>query len=97
MGGSLTKKRGFSLIEVLMVVAAITLVIGIMMPALFESVEHTETVSAHGRAQVYNTALSRARLAGDNNPAIAPGARDTRAAMAYLIDAGYVFSATSSM
>lgn len=83
--------RGWTIVEMLIVVALLAIVVGIANVAIGYSVRNADSTGTVARAKLLNEAIFRARdLDGDTNPAIQRSATNADEAIAYLINAGYV-------
>jgi type IV pilus assembly protein PilA len=91
------KNKGFTLIEMLIVVAVIALIVAIATPALLTSKQKTKLAQAQALEKVMNEAVTRVRLKtkgndGTNNIGLpeALTGNNTEEAVDWLIDNGYV-------
>lgn len=87
----LKKQRGWTLVELLIVIVIIGIVFSLAVVALRSSKSDSETGAAEANAKTLNDAITRATLKGDTNPTIVGDtANDVEAAAAYLIEKGYI-------
>lgn len=83
-----TKKRAFSLIEILIVIAIVGIILSIAVPAMNNSRTESIQTAASANAKSLNDARTRAILKGDTNSVLS--GNDAVAAAQYLIDQGYL-------
>jgi prepilin-type N-terminal cleavage/methylation domain-containing protein len=89
-----TSNIGFSLVEVLVVIAIIGIIVAIAIPALSDT--KTDTNEKATQASLYTLNIGLARAYKKNDPQFLPGgllhssATNTVDAAAYLIQRGYV-------
>jgi len=85
------QKDGFTLLEMIVVIAIISIVIGLALPAINKSKADADNRNAEGNAKTLNEAILRAKIRGDTNPAITgSNANNVSNAAAYLLQQGYI-------
>lgn len=83
-----SKKKAFSLIEIIITVAIIGIILAIAVPAMNNSRTESLQTAASANAKSLNEAKIRATLQGDTNSVLT--GNDAAAAAQYLIDQGYL-------
>jgi len=83
-----TKKKAFTLVEVLIVITIIGILTTIAIPEFLQAKEESEQASADAIAKTLNEGIKRAEL-DDNTDPVLEGS-NAEAAAAYLLDQGYV-------
>jgi prepilin-type N-terminal cleavage/methylation domain-containing protein len=87
----LKSNKGFTLVEVAVVIAIVAAIVAIAIPFLGSSKQDSGHKAADATAKTINEAIIRAKLKGDTNPAIVgPNANDITNAVNYLLQQGYI-------
>ncbi len=85
---SIPGRRGFALVELLIVAAVLAIVVSLAIMALRDSRTRADRAAQDGSATVLNHAIERARLDGHDDPVLS--GNNVEALAIWLIANGYV-------